>query len=59
MYNKKAYMWRAHADPRKDAAWPDGTYGITDGIHPVSITRFPLIIFSPGAGLLSNMFVHR
>ena len=33
-------------------------------IHPVSITRFPLIIFSlrifsPGAGLLRNPFVHR
>ena len=24
------------------------------GVHPVSITRFPLIIFSPGAGLLRN-----
>ena len=29
------------------------------GIHPVSITRFPLIIFSPGAGLLRNPFVYR
>ena len=28
-------------------------------LHPVSITRFPLIIFSPGAGLLRNPFVHR
>ena len=28
-------------------------------IHPVSITRFPLRRFSPGAGLLSNPFVHR
>ena len=28
-------------------------------IHPVSITRFPLIRFSPGSGLLRNPFVHR
>ena len=28
-------------------------------IHPVSITRFPLTRFSPGAGLLRNPFVHR
>ena len=28
-------------------------------IHPVSITRFPLRRFSPGAGLLRNRFVHR
>ena len=28
-------------------------------VHPVSITRFPLTIFSPGAGLLRNPFVHR
>ena len=28
-------------------------------IHPVSITRFPLRRFSPGAGLLRNPFVHR
>ena len=27
--------------------------------HPVSITRFPLRRFSPGAGLLRNPFVHR
>ena len=26
-------------------------------IHPVSITRFPLTRFSPGAGLLRNPFV--
>ena len=26
-------------------------------IHPVSITRFPLSRFSPGAGLLRNPFV--
>ena len=26
-------------------------------IHPVSITRFPLRQFSPGAGLLRNPFV--
>ena len=26
-------------------------------LHPVSITRFPLTIFSPGAGLLRNPFV--
>ena len=25
------------------------------GIHPVSITRFPLTIFSPGSGLLGNL----
>ena len=29
------------------------------GLHPVSITRFPLRRFSPGAGLLRNPFVHR
>ena len=28
-------------------------------IHPVSITRFPLSRFSPGAGLLRNPLVHR
>ena len=28
-------------------------------IHPVSIARFPLSRFSPGAGLLRNPFVHR
>ena len=28
-------------------------------LHPVSITIFPLIIFSPGAGLLRNPFVPR
>ena len=28
-------------------------------IHPVSITRFPLSRFSPGAGLLRNPFFHR
>ena len=28
-------------------------------VHPVSITRFPLRKFSPGAGLLRNRFVHR
>ena len=28
-------------------------------IHPVSITRFPLRRFSPGAGLLRNRFFHR
>ena len=28
-------------------------------VHPVSITRFPLRKFSPGAGLLRNPFVHR
>ena len=28
-------------------------------VHPVSITRFPLRRFSPGAGLLINRFVHR
>ena len=27
-------------------------------VHPVSITRFPLRRFSPGAGLLRNPFVH-
>ena len=27
-------------------------------IHPVSITRFPLRRFSPGADLLRNPFVH-
>ena len=27
-------------------------------LHPVSITRFPLTRFSPGAGLLRNPFVH-
>ena len=28
-------------------------------LHPVSITRFPLRRFSPGAGLLRNHFLHR
>ena len=28
-------------------------------VHPVSITRFPLRRFSPGAGLLRNRFFHR
>ena len=28
-------------------------------VHPVSITRFLLRRFSPGAGLLRNVFVHR
>ena len=28
-------------------------------VHPVSITRFPLSRFSPGAGLLRTPFVHR
>ena len=28
-------------------------------LHPVSITRFLLRRFSPGAGLLRNRFVHR
>ena len=28
-------------------------------LHPVSITRFPLRRFSPGAGLLRNRFFHR
>ena len=27
-------------------------------IHPVSITRFPLSRFSPGAGLLRNLFCY-
>ena len=31
----------------------------TSAIHPVSITRFPLRRFSPGAGLLINRFFHR
>ena len=28
-------------------------------IHTVSITRFPLRRFSPGAGLLRNLYSHR
>ena len=32
---------------------------LTFAIHPVSMTRFPLSRFSPGAGLLRNPFVHR
>ena len=28
-------------------------------VHPVSITRFPLTRFLPGAGLLRNPFFHR
>ena len=28
-------------------------------VHPVSITRFPLRRFSPGAGLLRNPLFHR
>ena len=28
-------------------------------VHPVSITRFPLTRFSPGAGLLRSPFFHR
>ena len=28
-------------------------------VHPVSITRFPLRRFSPGAGLRRNPYVHR
>ena len=35
-----------------------GHRGLVD-LHPVSITRFPLRRFSPGAGLLRNPFVHR
>ena len=34
-------------------------YKDCEKIHPVSITRFPLTRFSPGSGLLRNMFVHR
>ena len=33
--------------------------GLGKKVHPVSITRFPLRRFSPGAGLLRNPFVHR
>ena len=29
---------------------------VYDKLHPVSITRFPLSRFSPGAGLLRNPF---
>ena len=29
---------------------------IVNSVHPVSITRFPLRRFSPGAGLLRNRF---
>ena len=32
---------------------------LTQTVHPVSITRFPLRRFSPGAGLLRNLFVPR
>ena len=32
---------------------------VTVIVHPVSITRFLLRRFSPGAGLLRNPFVHR
>ena len=32
---------------------------VSQGVHPVSITRFSLRIFSPGAGLLRNPFVQR
>ena len=38
--------------------WHDTT-GHDARVHPVSITRFPLRRFLPGAGLLRNPFVHR
>ena len=44
---------RPKCPPRRPAGLRQG------GVHPVSITRFPLRRFSPGAGLLRNPFVHR
>ena len=35
------------------------TIMITTFLNPVSITRFPLRRFSPGAGLLRNRLFHR
>ena len=44
---------RGHGPPLHAACGPPPV------IQPVSITRFPLTRFSPGAGLLRNPFVHR
>ena len=38
---------------------PEGELVLEGHLHPVSITRFPLRRFSPGAGLLRNTFVYR
>ena len=37
---------------------PKSEQPLRPGIHPVSITRFPLSRFSPGAGLLRSPFVY-
>ena len=41
------------------AVFVKGTSCFVWCVHPVSIARFPLRRFSPGAGLLRNRFVHR
>ena len=45
--------------PGSGAARRPRSRGGGGGLHPLSITRFPLIIFSPGAGLLRNPSLHR
>ena len=51
------------ASPRGGRASADVGLAAVGGqgepLHPVSITRFPLTRFSPGAGLLSNLLFHR
>ena len=48
--------YRARQVQEERAGFAVGHLRRTPPIHPVSITRFLLRIFSPGAGLLSNPF---
>ena len=57
--NNKSLRWdrsRADGHRRESAGMCSGA---CSGVHPVSITRFPLRRFSPGAGLLRYVFCHR
>ena len=56
---------RRTSDPASSLPWSvaaalhPASSALASSIHPVSITRFLLRIFSPAAGLLRNPFVHR
>ena len=55
-------LWNRYLPPDPANAAEHSPKSISEGgriwrVHPVSITRFPLSRFSPGAGLLRNPFV--
>ena len=57
------YMYTNYIVPgpvgHREASWYIVAIFYPFSLRPVSITRFPLRRFSPGAGLLRNRFVHR